>query len=438
MGDRSVTKRSQITPLIDDLEAPLDKTLRQGGHVRLRFTRPSRTKPAAHILAALAASALILGTGLTGPASASLDDDQPRRTTPVHFPAHPKGLPAQASWGHDIDPATTYQPQMGCAAKVSVGIARLRKLALATYDHGSDAGSIRACTDGSISEHKDGRAWDWALDVSNRADRRVAGDFLAWLTVPGPSGVAAEMAHRLGVMYVIYNRMMWSAYTGTWRTYTGSDPHTSHIHISLSWNGAHAHTSFWTGRVWRLDYGPCQIFAGQPAIAPTHKVRTRPCPAAVPVPRGSNEPLAWLGSIGPAVKRAQRLLSVPADGDFDKNTRRAVLAYQGAHELPRTGALDQPTWGSLLPAERTQNVPARTPAGAARWARTRAGSPTLMRGAAGKEVYALQTALRMPDSWRNGFFSIGTRDAVITAKKQLGLRPTGVVTPDLWAGLPLA
>ncbi|MEP7021942.1 MAG: peptidoglycan-binding domain-containing protein, partial [Pseudonocardiales bacterium] len=234
------------------------------------------------------------------------------------------------------------------------------------------------------------------------------------------------------------NRMMWSAYSGTWHTYSGSDPHTTHIHISLSWNGAHAHTSFWTGRVWRLDYGPCQIFAGQPAIAPTHRVRTRPCPAAAPVPRGSTEPQAWLGSTGPAVRRAQRLLSVTADGDFDQDTRRAVLAYQGTHELPRTGALDQPTWGSLLPVERTQSVPAWTPAGAARWARTRAASPTLMRGAAGKDVYALQTALRMPDSWRNGFFSVGTRGAVITAKKQLGLKPTGVVTADLWAGLPLA
>jgi peptidoglycan hydrolase-like protein with peptidoglycan-binding domain len=404
--------------------------------VKSRFTTASRTKRI--LVMALGAPALMLGTLLTPPASASVSDDQPRRTTPVPFPDHPKGLPAQSMWGHDIDPAATYQPQMGCAARVSVGIARLRRLVLATYDHGSDAGGIRNCTDGSTSEHKDGRAWDWGLEVSNKADRRVAGDFLAWLTGPGPSGDDAEMAHRLGVMYVIYNRMMWSSYTGAWHAYSGSDPHTSHIHISLSWNGAHAHTSFWTGRVWRLDYGPCQIFAGQPAIAPTDKMRTTPCPTAVAVPRGSSEPQAWLGSAGPSVRRAQELLSVTADGVFGRDTRRAVLAYQGTHELPRTGALDQPTWGSLLPAERTQNVPAWTAAAAARWARTQAGSPTLMRGAAGKEVYALQAALRMPDAWRNGFFSVDTRDAVIAAKRQLGLNPTGVVTPGLWAGLPLA
>jgi peptidoglycan hydrolase-like protein with peptidoglycan-binding domain len=370
-------------------------------------------------------------------ASSSLHDPQPRRTTPVPFPAHPKGLPAQAAWGHDIDPAATYQPQLGCAANVSVGIARLRRLALATYDHGSNAGGIRACTDGSTSEHKDGRAWDWALDVSKKADRKVAGNFLGWLTNHRPGDENAEMAHRLGVMYVIYNRMMWSAYTGSWHAYSGSDPHTSHIHVSLSWNGAHGHTSFWTGRVWRLDYGPCQVFAGQPAIAPTHRARTRPCPTPVAVPRGSTEPLAWLGSTGPAVKLAQQRLSIPADGVFDKDTRRAVLTYQGRHELPRTGALDQPTWGSLLPTKRTQNVPAWSPAAAARWARNKAGSPTLMRGSAGTTVYALQAALRMPDQWRNGFFSGDTRDAVIDAKKQLGLHPTGVVTPRLWAGLPL-
>ena len=29
------------------------------------------------------------------------------------------------------------------------------------------------------------------------------------------------------------------------------------MHISLSWNGARAQTTFWTGNVYRTDYGPC-------------------------------------------------------------------------------------------------------------------------------------------------------------------------------------
>ena len=36
---------------------------------------------------------------------------------------------------------------------------------LATYHRGSDGGIVRACAIGAPSEHKEGRAWDWMLDV---------------------------------------------------------------------------------------------------------------------------------------------------------------------------------------------------------------------------------------------------------------------------------
>ena len=50
-------------------------------------------------------------------------------------------------------------------------------------------------------------------------------------------------------MYVIWNKHSWNAYdrTPAWVPYTGANPHTDHIHISLSWDGALKRTSFWTG-----------------------------------------------------------------------------------------------------------------------------------------------------------------------------------------------
>ena len=166
----------------------------------------------------------------------------------------------------DVDGAAGYQPQLSCAAKAMPGIVKLRDLALDTYGRGGTSPATpRACSSGSASEHKDGRAWDWMLNHANKADRKVAADFISWLVRKGPAGEPAEMAPRLGVMYIIYNRKIWSSYSPSWRDYTGADPHTSHIHISLSWNGARAHTSFWTGRVWATDYGVCQVFEGQPA-----------------------------------------------------------------------------------------------------------------------------------------------------------------------------
>ena len=59
-------------------------------------------------------------------------------------------------------------------AAPSRGIVKLRALALKTYDRGgSSPATPRACTSGGTSEHKDGRAWDWMLDVHNA--RRQAG-----------------------------------------------------------------------------------------------------------------------------------------------------------------------------------------------------------------------------------------------------------------------
>jgi len=51
-------------------------------------------------------------------------------------------------------------------------------------------------------------------------------------------------------MYVIHNRKIWKSYQGggAWYTYTGtSDPHTNHVHISLSNAGGNGTTSFWSG-----------------------------------------------------------------------------------------------------------------------------------------------------------------------------------------------
>jgi peptidoglycan hydrolase-like protein with peptidoglycan-binding domain len=275
------------------------------------------------------------------------------------------------------------------------------------------------------------------LSVSNKADRAAAADFLSWLTGPGPSGDRGEMAARLGVMYVIYNHKIWAGYSPGWRDYTGADPHTSHVHISLTWNGARAHTSFWTGRVWSTDYGTCQIFRNQPSVVVTKKPRTTPCPAPERAPRGSTRPLAWMGSVGGAVDDAQNLLGIAVSGHFDAATRKAVLGYQRAHDLPRTGALDDPTWASLDPATSRLRAPDWSPGSAVQWAHAK-GDPVIHRSGAGKAVFALQTALRLDSALRNGFYGPQTRAAVVALKQDAGLPATALVDARVWALLPVA
>ncbi len=359
-----------------------------------------------------------------------------RTSPPVLLPPHPDGLPAPQPLTGAVDAAAGYQPQLACLATAMPGTIKLRALALKTYGHGdSSPATPRACTSGGSSEHKDGRAWDWMLNYGTPADRRVAADFLSWLVRPSPTGQPGEMASRLGVMYVIYNRKIWSSYAPGWRTYTGYDPHTSHIHISLSWNGARAHTSFWTGRLWASDFGACQYFQDQPAAVPSPRPRTTPCPAQATAPFTSSRQLAWLGSSGADVALAQGLMGTRKTSSFDAATRRSVLRYQRHHELPRTGALDGSTWASLLPSSAERHVPRWTPARAALFGRN-TGYPALRRSSAGRAVYALQTALRLPANRRTGFFAGVTRSAVIAFKADHGLPPNGAVTRDVWTALP--
>lgn len=390
------------------------------------------------VCAAAATVVVMTATGVSAaapsPSGAEAAAFAEAASPPVPMPANPQGMPAPTRPGNALDAFAGYQGQSACASTPSPGIVQLRALALQTYARGGTSPAYaRSCASGGTSEHKDGRAWDWMLSYSNLADRKAAADFLSWLTGPGPSGVRGEMAARLGIMYVIFNHRSWSSYNREWSTYTGYDPHTSHIHISLSWNGARAHTSFWTGKVWATDYGPCQVFTSQPAVAPTNVARTQPCVGAVMSPRRSTLPFSWLGGGGDAVAAAQRSLRIPVTRLFDVATQRAVLQFQRNHDLPRTGALDKPTWASLQPASARLNVPDWTPREALAWAQGDAGSPTLHRASAGKSVYALQVALELPDQWRTGFFGRRTANTVIARQNAAGQTATSRVDSEFWS-----
>jgi peptidoglycan hydrolase-like protein with peptidoglycan-binding domain len=375
-------------------------------------------RTAATVLSAVA----LTGTGLV-PAGAALQ-------TPVPFPRSPHGLTAPVAQPAEAEELSGYFGQVSCNPVLQRGVRRLRALVLDTYDKGHDGGVTRSCVSGGPSEHKEGRAWDWMLDVSRRGQRSAAGDFLAWLTRNG-----GLKARRLGVMYVIYNRKIWSAYRAGegWRAYTGSSPHTDHIHVSLSWAGARGRTSFWTGRVARTDYGPCVVFRGQVARL-TDRANPRPCPAPVAAVRRSKRVGARLGAQDSlAVRRAQRLLGVGVTGDFGGATWAAVKDYQRAHDLPVTGVLDNPTGASLAPGSVSWSVTeGYRPRRAARYARTSLGSPVLRRGSAGAPVAFLQTALGLRPADRNGLLARRTAAAVRAFKGRHGLARNAVVTAQVW------
>jgi peptidoglycan hydrolase-like protein with peptidoglycan-binding domain len=388
---------------------------------------------------------------------------------------------------------TPYLPQVSCDPVAKPGTLALRSLLMATYG-GRDLGITRGCEIGALSEHKEGRAWDWGLSAAVPAEKALAQQFLGWLTAPGPNGMAAANARRLGVMYVIWNGKIWSAYRASegWRSYSGGEAHAGHIHISLAWNGAMERTSWWTGSTGRVDYGPCVAVEGDPAPIWTNPNPT-PCPTPISAMTLTGTPLLAQESSGAYVLQLQRLLKVsPVTGFFGPITASAVTKLQTARGLPVTGTTTPATWAAARnplappttvtpPAPTTQPVTAARslPASfgytvragdslsaiAAKWGSTvaaiksasqlrsdviRVGQvitvpvrsgitkftyTTLRKGSKGVAVTALQSALRMRPKYRTGVFGDITKARVSALKKSRGWRADGIAGPAVWRAL---
>lgn len=208
-----------------------------------------------------------------------------------------------------VEPFAPYQPQVSCDPHAKQGTSAFRDLMLRRFDNGHDLGIARACDVGGDSEHKEGRAWDWGLDATEQADRATATKALTWLTEQ-VAGDPARRAKRLGVMYMIWNGRIWSAARASegWRSYNGSSPHTDHIHVSLSWNGATKRTSWWTGRVESFDHGPCQRWIGELA-RPWKEPRTTACPVPIKRPVADADGF-YTAQTGETVRRVARFFDL--------------------------------------------------------------------------------------------------------------------------------
>lgn len=170
--------------------------------------------------------------------------------------------PAQPTVGPFIEDGAYYEGQTKCSPWAKPGVVAFQQMVLEAYP-GTGAGSIgRDCSVGGTSEHKEGRAWDWGVNVGVPSEKAAAGDLLDWLALEDAYGNRAAMARRLGVMYAIWNKRVWFPGSG-WRVYcvdregacrdpeTGGvrHPHTDHVHFSFTWAGAKKKTTFWkTGR----------------------------------------------------------------------------------------------------------------------------------------------------------------------------------------------
>jgi hypothetical protein len=182
-----------------------------------------------------------------------VDDEKPGTNRPDKAPK-PKpvaGGLTGAPTGAGIEGYARYEGQSTCSPDAKPGTLALRNLLLARYPSTVSLGISRACSVGGRSEHKEGRAFDWGANVGSSADVAAVHSFLNAVMATDSHGNRHALVRRMGIMYVIWNHQIWSAYRADagWRPYSGASPHTDHVHISLSWAGALGKTSFWSGKV---------------------------------------------------------------------------------------------------------------------------------------------------------------------------------------------
>ncbi len=348
---------------------------RRGRHLPLRT------------LGALSASAIALPLFAPSAQAATIPFPKPSRTLPSA-----------------LDVVAPYQKGVLCLTVNQPGAVAFAQLLNATYGTHT-YGILRTCA----AEHGEGRALDWMIDSTKPANLALANALTRWLTAPDAQGRPGAMARRFGINYIIFNRQEWGSWAPErgWFPYTGSVPHTDHIHFTFNWDGAYKRTSWWSG-----------VAVTKPLTGP---ISTTPPPAPL---TASGYPLLVQGATGSDVALAQKVIGVTADGKFGPATATALGAWQSTHGVPATKTLDNPTWATMV---YLKLVPART-------SPLSPYTTTVLRsGASGAAVKALQKALG--GLVVDGSFGPATEARVKAYQKSKGLPATGVVDRTTWSAL---
>jgi hypothetical protein len=157
----------------------------------------------------------------------------------------------------------------------------------------------------------------------------------AWDVTHDPKG--GVDAHKLAehlrkqrdprIKYIISNKRICNSDTWEWRPYSGSNPHSAHVHISVKEHKNHYDDQRW----WHVG----ELLDGEEP-----ETEDDPMKAAMPTVRR--------GSRGASVEVLQLKLGVTADGVFGAQTEAAVKSYQRGAGLDDDGIVGFYTWQALL------------------------------------------------------------------------------------------
>ena len=263
----------------------------------------------------------------------------------VPVPGTPTTLPA------GIEAFQPYVGQNTCDPVAKPGVRAFSTLLLNTYTDTTSLGIVRDCGIGGQSEHKEGRAFDWGVSVTNAHQVAEVNAVLSWLLAPDAKGDKAARLRRLGIMYMIWNRQIWKSYQADkgWQAYVGESAHTDHVHFSFGWNGAKQVTSWWSGKVAPIDYGPSAPTtpdAPPPPRLPANLLIVSTYGATVLQRSSSLTPTALQVA---GTKLVQAFLRLTADGDFGPDTTSGVRSFQSAQHLTVDGIVNADDWRTMFP-----------------------------------------------------------------------------------------
>jgi hypothetical protein len=199
--------------------------------------------------------------------------------TPLAQPAA-ADTPTAPEFGPVIEDYADYEGQKRCKPKPKPGLLAFQDLLEATYPDSTWFGISRGCDIGGTSEHKEGRAMDWSRDATDPAQRKTVAELFEWMFAEDEYGNENAMARRLGIMYIIWNRRMWSSWDQEWEVYCVQKrkvcrdpddksvvhPHADHVHFSFGWAGAKMQTSYWNPELSKGD--PQPVPSGSPPPPP--------------------------------------------------------------------------------------------------------------------------------------------------------------------------
>lgn len=136
------------------------------------------------------------------------------------------------------------------------------------------------------------------------------------------------------IKYIISNRRIASGAGGpspwVWRPYSGTNPHTLHVHVSVRSEKSHYDST----APWKFDLGAVASDAPRPS---------QPMPMLRKGAMGAD-----VGHLQTALNAAGASPRLVADNDFGAKTEAAVKAFQRTRRLVVDGIVGPYTWAALL------------------------------------------------------------------------------------------